>query len=303
MFGWVVFGIIVVLVIVLFYPGNLFKFTMWSLRRSCGLTRKQISVGKHNIVYLEGGSGPNLLLLHGFGADKDSWNRFAKHFTSTYHVIVPDLPGFGESSFFEDEEYDAENQVRRLHDFVTAVKLDEFHLVGSSMGGKISALYAAKHFGKVVTVTLMDAAGVQEPTQSEFNKLLEQGSNSLIVKEPSDYPDLMNFVYHNPPSFPAVIMKGLAEEAVRHYSSNIKIFDQLTAKWVWLEPVLPQIQCKALIIWGEKDRIFDASCLKIFESGIKMSQGVVIKDCGHLPMLEMPDESARVVEEFIRPIR
>lgn len=300
MFGWVVLGIIVVLAIIVFYPGNLFRFAMWSLRRSCGLTRKQISVGKHNIVYLEGGTGPNLVLLHGFGADKDNWNRFAKHFTTSYHVIVPDLPGFGESSFFEDEEYDVENQVKRLHDFVTALKLDEFHLAGNSMGGQISTLYAVKHFGKVVSVTLMDAAGVKEPIQSEFNKSLELGNNYLIVKEPKDFGDLLNFVYYNPPSFPALIMKGLAEEAARHYSSNTKIFDQLTTKWAWLEPVLPEIQCKALIMWGEKDRVFDVSCLAVFESGIKMAKGVIIKDCGHLPMVEMPDESAEYIKEFIR---
>ena len=91
MFGWITLAIIILLLILIFYPGNLFRLAMWSVRRSAGLACKRVAVGRHQIVYLEGGTGPHLV-LHGFGANKDNWNRFAKHFTSSYHVIIPDSP-------------------------------------------------------------------------------------------------------------------------------------------------------------------------------------------------------------------
>jgi abhydrolase domain-containing protein 6 len=303
MFGWITLAIIILLLILIFYPGNLFRLAMWSVRRSAGLACKRVAVGRHQIVYLEGGTGPHLVLLHGFGANKDNWNRFAKHFTSSYHVIIPDLPGFGDSSYFPDEEYDVESQVERLIDFFKALKLDEFHLAGNSMGGQIAVAYTIKRPGRVLSLTLFDAAGIQEDTPSEMSRLLEKGINPLVVKEASDYSELLKFVFFNPPEFPAGVMKGLAADAVRHTASNERIFQQLLGKWVQLDPLLPRIESPALIIWGDKDRVFDVSCADRFERSLKYSKKVVFENCGHMPMLEMPDKSAEVVRDFIGSIR
>ncbi|MDF5864931.1 alpha/beta fold hydrolase [Pseudomonas aeruginosa] len=59
-----------------------------------------MQVDNLEIAYLEGGSekNPTLLLIHGFGADKDNWLRFARPLTERYHVVALDLPGFGDSS-------------------------------------------------------------------------------------------------------------------------------------------------------------------------------------------------------------
>jgi pimeloyl-ACP methyl ester carboxylesterase len=92
-------------------------------------------VGKHTIVYLEGGRGESVLLLHGFGADKDNWNLFSRYLTKRYHVIAPDLPVFGESSKIWSDQYNISAQVERVHDFVKQLGLKSFHLAGNSMGG------------------------------------------------------------------------------------------------------------------------------------------------------------------------
>ena len=225
---------------------------MWSVRRSAGLACKRVAVGRHQIVYLEGGTGPHLVLLHGFGANKDNWNRFAKHFTSSYHVIIPDLPGFGDSSYFPDEEYDVESQVERLIDFFKALKLDEFHLAGNSMGGQIAVAYTIKRPGRVLSLTLFDAAGIHEDTPSEMSRLLEKGINPLVVKEASDYSELLKFVFFNPPEFPAVVMKGLAADAVRH-TQAMKGFSAAPGQ-VGAAIAPAQNRVAALIIWGDKDR-------------------------------------------------
>ena len=64
-------------------------------RFTSGLKRRVIQVGDHRIVYSEGGQGEPVVLLHGFGASADSWNRFAKPLTKRYHVIAPDQAGLG----------------------------------------------------------------------------------------------------------------------------------------------------------------------------------------------------------------
>lgn len=74
-------------------------------RRGAHLARKTTTIPGFDIVYLEGGSGEPRVLVHGFGADKDNFTRAAAQLTSRYHVIIPDLPGFGESSKPTDVTY------------------------------------------------------------------------------------------------------------------------------------------------------------------------------------------------------
>ena len=66
-------------------------------------------------VYLEGGTGEPLMLLHGFGGDKDNFDRVARHLTSHYRVVVPDQVGFGESDHPRDADYGPLAQAERLH--------------------------------------------------------------------------------------------------------------------------------------------------------------------------------------------
>ena len=93
--------VIIILVLIscyLLFPGVTFKILRNMERSAAGLEQKSIEVGKLHIEYLEGGKGEVLLLLHGFGGNKDNWTRVAKYLTPHFKVIAPDLPGFGESS-------------------------------------------------------------------------------------------------------------------------------------------------------------------------------------------------------------
>ena len=77
-----------------------------------------------------------------------------RHLAADYHVVVPDLPGFGESSRLWEENYDVDSQVERLHAFFAAIKLRGSHLVGNSMGGQIACTYAARYPDEVLSLTL-----------------------------------------------------------------------------------------------------------------------------------------------------
>jgi hypothetical protein len=75
------FGLIALLIVGIYFlfPEMLFKLAVKAERHAAGLVKKEIQVDDHKIVYLEGGKGQTVLLLHGFGANKDNWTRFAKY--------------------------------------------------------------------------------------------------------------------------------------------------------------------------------------------------------------------------------
>jgi pimeloyl-ACP methyl ester carboxylesterase len=108
----------------------------WQRWRS-GLTRKEIEIpGGLRYVYLEGGRGEPLLLLHGFGANKDNFTPIARYLTPHFRVIAPDHIGFGESSHPQDAEYAAPAQAERLRLFMQALGIPRFHLGGSQWGAR-----------------------------------------------------------------------------------------------------------------------------------------------------------------------
>ncbi len=105
--------------------GPSLKDSAYAMERAhAGLVRKEMTLadGTH-IVWLEGGSGEPLVLVHGFGADKDNFTRVSRWLTPHYHVIVPDLVGFGESAHLRDADYRYAAQAARLHAFVLALGL------------------------------------------------------------------------------------------------------------------------------------------------------------------------------------
>jgi abhydrolase domain-containing protein 6 len=152
----VVLGIVATLLIVLYLalPGLLVKWAKESERKAAGLQQKSVRVGDHDIAYIEGGKGESILMIHGFGANKDNWTRFAKFVTPTYRVTALDLPGFGDSTYLENASYRVADQAKRLDEFAGSVGLKKFHIVGNSMGGYIAARYAIMFPDKVLTLGL-----------------------------------------------------------------------------------------------------------------------------------------------------
>src|SRR3954453_15200769 len=110
-------------------------------RYKAGFRRKSVQTGDHRIVYSEGGKGEPVVLLHGFGASADNWNRFSARLTKLYHFIAPDFPGWGQSTRLEAESYAYPKQIERLRQFLTQLGLKRFHLIGHSMGGFIGSAY------------------------------------------------------------------------------------------------------------------------------------------------------------------
>ncbi len=269
-------------------------------RRDANLTVKSIDIPDFKIAYLEGGTGDTIIMVHGFGAYKDAWLKMAKYFTSNYRVIIPDLPGFGDSSKPQDAKYNYTSQVKRLNLFAKELKLTKFHLVGNSMGGAIVGIYAADYPEMVNTLALFDAAGVKSPVKSELFLLLQKGKNPLVVEDVNSYDKLLEFVYVKPPQLPSFMKEHLAEKAVAAAPFNKKIFKDMGAESFILESKLNKITAPTLIVWGDSDRVLSISSVPIFEKKIKNSKSVIIKECGHVPMMEKPEETASIYKDFLK---
>lgn len=270
-------------------------------QRISGLERKSIQIGDHQITYLEGGQGPAMVMLHGITADSGNWTRFARHFTANYHVIIPDLPGFGDSTRNTTGNYGIPAQSARLHALVQALGVQQFHLVGNSMGGYIGAYYAAQHPKEVLSLGLFDAAGVDAPTQSQFMKDLYAGKNQMLPNDRDDYKRVLQLVMQDPPYIPGFILDGLADKALEHRAFNGMVFAQLQQENLDLAPYLPKITAPTLLLWGAHDRVLDISAIPVFQKYLTASKTTVsiLPDVGHLPMLEQPAETAKRYAAFL----
>lgn len=288
-------------VLYLALPGLMVKWARESERKAAGLQTKTVHVGDHEIVYLEGGQGEQVLMVHGFSANKDNWTRFAEFITPKYHVVALDLPGFGDSTCLETASYRMADQATRLDQFANSVGFKKFHIVGNSMGGHIAGRYAVMFPEKVITLGLFNSSGVKSPVPSELATILAKGEpNPLFVASVEELDRLIAFAFVTPPEIPGFAKQVLVEEAVKHKAGNERIMKQLSGEFEALGPDLPKIKARTLVLWGDKDRLLDVACVQVFEKGLPNCTAVVMRDCGHLPMMERPKETADHYLAFLK---
>lgn len=286
-------------------PAALLASVQFTERQLAGLDSRQVQVGEFNIHYYEGGpqGAETILMIHGFGADKDNWLRFSRPLTARYHVVALDLPGFGDSSKPE-ASYDVGTQVERLNAFAKAIGLHKLHLIGNSMGGHIAALYAARHPEEVLSVALLNNAGVNAPQASELFKRLDRGdANPLLVRNADDFSNMLDLLFVEKPPLPGSLKQYLAERAMASHDFNQKIFNQLRKRYIPLETELAKIQVPTLLLWGDQDQILDVSSIKVMQPLLKQPTVVIMQACGHLPMIERPEETAEHYQTFLDSVK
>lgn len=241
----------------------------------------------------------SLLLIHGFGASKEGWLRYAAALSDRYHIVIIDLPGHGESTKDLALNYSIETQVDNVHHIAKELKLESFHIAGNSMGGAIASIYAAKYPNKIKTATLYDPAGIHD-VESEMMVLLKQGKNPLIVSDAKSFENLLAFVMEKPPFIPWPITEVAAEQAGNKQQINAKIFTDISSgdKLMFKEK-LQTIKSPTLIVWGTEDRVINVGNADIFEQLIPNSKKVILEGIGHVPMIEVPKQSADLLDAFI----
>lgn len=258
-----------------------------------------------SFAYLEGPKSEGqetIFLLHGFSANKYNWLRFAGHLSSDYHIIALDLMGHGDTSAPMTASYSIVEQVEYVKQVAATLGIKQFHLVGNSMGGAISSLYAATYPEQVLSATLISPAGVHD-VPSDMDKLLEGGSNPLIATTIEEFDAVMDFVMVEKPFIPAPIAKVEAEKSVARVEINRKIFKDIRQDLeLGLESRFQNISSPVLIIWGDQDRAIHVGNIDKYASLIPNAKKAVYEGIGHLAMLEVPERSANELKSFLKSI-
>ncbi|MEP1215337.1 MAG: alpha/beta fold hydrolase [Marinobacter sp.] len=276
-------------------------------RSGAGLAVSRIQVDDMTIAYLtnvEPVEGETIVLVHGFGANKDNWTRLARELTDDFNVYAIDLPGHGDSSKAPDLGYRFEDQVGHLSKILTALDIEQTHMMGNSMGGAITALYAATYPRQIRSAVLFDPAGIFE-YDSELVGLVKAGDNPLIPAREGDFRRLVDFALEKKPFVPWPIYDVMEEKAIANREINQVIFAAI--RDTGYEPdfrnAITSIDAPVLVIWGKEDRVINYRNADVFIEQIPDARKVLLEGVGHAPMVEVPEESAQLFREFLAETR
>lgn len=278
-----------------------FKEALLAMNRSLsGLEEKARPVDSHQVHYLEGGHGESVLLLHGIFAEKDHWVDFARNLTDHYHVVAPDLPGFGESGRHADQRYDYAAQTERLRRFMDTLGIARAHIAGNSMGGTIAALFAIRYPERVASLAFIGAPhGIRSETASEMDKRIDAGEAPLVARNAEEFKATLGLVFADPPFLPYPILKSAEQEAIAGAGSNRRIWDEQLKDRYLLQQHISKVAVPSLALWGAQDKVFDVSGAQALKALLPGADLRILPGIGHLPMMEAPKESARLYADFL----
>lgn len=281
--------------------------TLWGrlkplIARQAGAAICSAEVAGHRLHYWDSGDSdkPVLVLLHGFGASKENWSYLAPLLRSRYRILAPDLPGFGSSTYRSDDCYRVDTQAQRIATWLQQMGVTSANLAGSSMGGAIAALIAARHPSLVAGLCLMNAAGAPARRISMLEAGILGGNNVLVAKNFRETRRLFQVCFHPEKRALGTLFSLLMAGDMRHRSVvNHAIFADLVRSLESAYIGLSAIAAPTLVLWGDSDQILDVTCVDAFTEQIPHAKAMVMPEVGHLPMLEKPRETALVLQAFL----
>lgn len=275
--------------------------------------QRRIATARGPISYVSSGAGRPLLLIHGFGATGRIWDGARGALGDLRTAYAIDLPGFGASPPRPHAP-----TLAALADDVTAwadaLGLDEFDLLGHSLGAAVAAVVAARRperVGRLVAVSLgarrfapeLSAVGLArgpiDLTLGLARPLLDlwQPVNRAVLQSPAMAVTIGALVLHGPPATPGPWRAYLADHAAadpRAYLTSLAAPGDPT-----LLAALPAIVAPTLCVAGREDRVARLAETTTAQSLIAGSGLALIDGCGHLPMLERPEELHLAVRAFL----
>jgi pimeloyl-ACP methyl ester carboxylesterase len=271
-----------------------FQNVMAEERAWAGLTTHRIEVGDVKWTYSEGGNpnNPTILLIHGLGGSRDNWNRVAHHLTPYYHVVIPDLPGSGDSTIAPDYDLQPATMTESLRRFVEARKIQKnLNIAGHSLGGSIAGFYASLYFEDTQSLLLVAPGGVYASAKSPYLKDPTR-LRELILQKPGDINKVLRVAMHNPPFVPADFLLEQEKVMIANAPTMKKLIERMILLNQSYTPesfamMARSIEAPTLVIWGKNDSIIDVGVVPELMSSLKdKRQPVILDNVGHTPILE-----------------
>ncbi|OMB99230.1 alpha/beta hydrolase [Mycobacterium sp. NS-7484] len=239
-----------------------------------------------------------VVLLHRYSASIEWWDRVASHLARDQRVIAIDLVGHGGSEAPNDAaDYAAEGQASAVHDALVALGVREAVLVGHSMGGKVAAALAQQHPDLVERIVVSDTPGADDlvtmpllgamvcwpvigPALDRFRSVDAITESSLQTGFAADYP-VPEFAHR---SLESLTYAGVCDSK---------------AEASPVAETLAALDKPVLVLWGEHDVLTptEPNVARYTAAGLPP---VVIKDSGHSPMVEQPEQFLAAVTDFVR---
>ena len=269
-----------------------------------------IDVDGISIHYQEFGesSDPTLVLVHGFTASTYVWKTVAPMLAERgFHIVAPDLAGFGFSEKPSWFDYSISSHSRVLQRFLNRLGIGRATLIGNSYGGAVCTWFTLDNPERVTKLVLVDAVCNNDPKDHPVLKLAEvPGVGEVITPFLIDSKTFLKFRMQN--TIDPANHHLITNERIESIRRPLKAADAhrsvlLTSRNWDATRILEDahlIEQPTLLIWGENDHVIPLSDGEMLYDTILNSRLVVLKNCGHVPQEEKPDLFTELVTEFCK---
>jgi esterase len=268
---------------------------------------REIIVGHMRFHYLDwGGSGYPILFLHGGGLTAHTWDVMAVNLRDRFRCIALDQRGHGDSEWSPTIDYGVETQVKDVEGFIAELGLEQPVVIGQSMGGLNSMVYASRQSAKVKALVVVDvgpeinAAGTQAireyastPEQSSPAAFLERAVKFNPLRDPAV---LQRSLYYNLRELPNGNW-GLKHDQRR---SSEEANRRATAQRERLSHEVVKISCPTLIIRGAKSEVLTDEAAERFARSLPKARWVRIENAGHNVQGDNPAALLDAMLPFLR---
>jgi len=252
------------------------------------------------IRYLESGKDNprHILFIHGLGSSADRWGNIPKSLSANFHTISLDLPGFGESDKPLSMDYTIENFRDIVINFMNLLAInDKTSIVGHSLGGYIASEVTMQNKIDVERLILIDSSGLlKKPTP-----LLEE--YLCVAMNPTN--DNVRNIFEQMVSDNTKIPLKLVESFIKRINlPNAKYAFKLTLEnststQIKLDRLKLMDRVPTLIIWGVEDKVIPLQHSELFKKSIPNSHIEIIRDAGHAPFTEKPEQICELIRNFL----
>lgn len=237
--------------------------------------------------YLESGTGTPLIILHGLMGNLSNFDYVFDHFSELgYQVIMPELPLYTMPLL----KTNVKNLSKYVKDFVKFKDLDNYILMGNSLGGHIALYHAKINPKNVAGLVLTGSSGLYENSMGESYP--KRGDYEYIKKKSED-------VFYDP----AVATKEVVDDVFETLNNRNKLIRTIAiAKSAIRHNMaqdLPNMTMPTCLIWGKNDTVTPPDVAEEFHRLLPNSELFWLDKCGHAPMMEHPDKFNQLLEPWL----
>ncbi len=250
----------------------------------------EIVIDGLKIEYTESGSGPDVLLLHGWGSSFDVYRGITAALSPKCRIVAMNFPGCGNSETMASP-WTLDDYCDLVVKFIEKIGLCNPIIMGHSHGGRVAIKLAATNAVQSPKLVLLDSAGIVP------KKTLYQKCRNKIFKAAKRVLTLPVFEKHS---------EQLLNRARSHYgSADYKAANKVLRETLVsvvntdLRDIMPDIKCPTLLIWGENDTATPLGDAQIMEKLIPDAGLCVINGTGHYSFCERPYEAHAILQSFI----